>query len=88
MAEKVLKEPIDTEKFTTTKDAENALESHKDTLCRKVKQQLQVKDAKKEAMGAYNEQLKELNEEIDHEIGVLDSLTDRVRVLSKKLTVV
>jgi hypothetical protein len=80
---KVEKEKIDYEKFKTVASVEEEIIKHKDIVIRKVRQQINIKDEKKTANAAYNEQLKEVEEEIDHEIKVLDALNSRQRALSK-----
>ena len=68
----------DYEQVTSLAEVEERIAQTKDTVCRKVKMQLGIKDAKKAADAAYNDQLKELAEEIDHEIGVLDGWESRL----------
>lgn len=80
---KTEKEKLDYEKFKSVEDVETEIAKHKDTVIRKVRQQINIKDEKKEANAAYNEQLKEVEEEIDNEIKTLDALNDRKRVLSR-----
>jgi hypothetical protein len=80
---KTEKEKLDYEKFKSVEDVETEISKHKDTVIRKVRQQINIKDEKKEANAAYNEQLKEVEEEIDNEIKTLDALNDRKRVLSR-----
>lgn len=75
------KEQFDTDGFTTSSAIELAIIDHKDTLHRKVKIKEQAKEAKKEAAAAYREQIKELDEEIDFELGAIDSLIDRLKTL-------
>jgi hypothetical protein len=71
-------ETPDYEQASSATEVEERIAQTKDTVCRKVKMQLSIKEAKKEADAAYNEQLKELAEEIDHEIGVLDGWKSRL----------
>jgi len=80
---KTEQEKIDYSKFKTVEEVEVEVIKHKDTVTRKVRQQLNIKDEKKTANAAYNEQLKEIEEEIDFEIKTLDALNDRKRVLNR-----
>jgi hypothetical protein len=83
MANKTVQEKLDYEKFKTVDAVDDEVRIHKDIVCRKVRQHINIKDEKKTAVGAYNEQLKEIEEELDHEIKTLDALNDRRRALSK-----
>jgi len=65
------------ERLNTIEAVEEQISIAKDAVCRKVKLQLSIKEAKKEADAAYNEQLKELAEEIDTEIVVLSGWEGR-----------
>ena len=76
-------EKLDFDKFKTVEDVETEVVKHKDIVIRKVRQQLSIKEEKKTANGAYNEQLAEIAEDIDHEIKTLDALHDRKKVLSR-----
>lgn len=71
----------DYESFVSTDEVDKEIENTKNEICRKAKQMFQTKETKKEAVAAFNEQLKELNEEIDHNLGVLDELVTRKRVI-------
>jgi len=55
-------------------EIEAELSKSKTDLHRKVRQQLQTRDAKKEAAAAYREQLTEMTEEIERLVGVIDVL--------------
>lgn len=76
-------ETPDYEAFKDVQEIDEEIAKTKDLVCRKSKMLYQTRDAKKEAVGAYNEQLKELDEEIDHSLGVLDELNNRRKVLEK-----
>jgi hypothetical protein len=71
----------DYEKLNSIDEIDNMIQTHKDILVRKDKIELKIKDSKKEANAAHNEQLKELLEERTHEVGVIDALVDRKKVL-------
>ena len=71
----------DYDKITTIDECEKLIVQHKDILVRKDKTEFQIKESKREANAAHNEQLKELLEEREHEIGVIDALIDRRKVL-------
>jgi hypothetical protein len=72
----------DYDKLDTLDGCDKLIQEHKDILVRKDKTEFQIKASKKDAVAAHNEQLKELNEERQHEIGVIDALMDRKRVLA------
>lgn len=57
------------------------LEKHKDILVGKDITESQIKGDKKEYNKAINEQLKELSEEREHEMGVIGALNDRKKLL-------
>ncbi len=67
----------DYHKLRTIEDADAEIARRKDAVCRKVKQHAQIKESKKDAVAAFNEQLKMVAEELDHELGVLDELGRR-----------
>ncbi len=71
----------DYEKISTVDECDALIQEHKDILVRKDKTEMQIKHSKKESNAAHNEQLKELLEEREHEIGVIDALVDRKKVL-------
>ncbi len=70
------------EKLTTIEQVEAEIEKHKTVLVGKDKTESQIKANKKEYVKALNEQLKELNQEREHEIDVLSALDDRRRVIA------
>ena len=70
------------EKIMTVDECDKLIAQHKDILVRKDKTEFQIKESKKEANAAHNEQLKELNEERQHELAVIDALVDRKKVLT------
>lgn len=74
-------EKPDYDKFKTVDAVETEIEKHKDVVCSKVKLQGQVKQQKKDSNGAYNDQLKSLQEEIDHEVEVIDEFKRRIKEL-------
>jgi hypothetical protein len=76
----------DYDTITDLKEVDQLVRAAKDAICRKVKQQAQLKDAKKEMAGSYNEQIKHLQEQIDHELGIVDGLTQRKLVLEMGVT--
>jgi len=77
------REKPDYDSFKTLQAIDDEIAKTKTEVCRKTKQLFQTKEAKKEAMGAYNEQIKEMTEEVDHNLGVLDELNTRRRVIEK-----
>lgn len=81
---KTLAETPDYETYLTVDEVDKQIEFHKDLLVRKDKTEFQIKQSKKEANAAHSEQLKELLEEREHELGVIDALGDRKKVLLTK----
>jgi hypothetical protein len=70
------------EKLTTVEQVDAEVEKHKTILVGKDKTESQIKANKKEYVKSMNEQLKELNQEREHEIGVLGALDDRRRQIN------
>ena len=68
---------IDVNKIATFDEVVEAIAHHKDNLHRKLKHQQQVAEAKKEAMGAFRDELKVLKEEIQGELDIIDELEQR-----------
>ena len=62
------------ESLTTIEDVEQEIEKHKERLIGKDVLQARVKDEKKSFNSAINEQLNEIEEERQHELGVLSAL--------------
>lgn len=69
------------EKLVTIDEVEQSIIAHKDALHRKVKLLSQIEAEKKEAAAAFREQIKEVKEEIQGEMDVLDELMQRKRDL-------
>ncbi len=91
MAKKVKKSPKisehldvpDYESLSTTDEIDELLSQHKEALVRKDKLEWQIKETKKETNADLNEQLKQLKEEREHEMGVIDALGEaRKRLLA------
>ena len=80
------REKPDYESFKTVQAIDEEIAKTKTEICRKTKQLFQTKEAKKEAVAAFNEQIKECTEEVDHNLGVLDELNTRRRVVEKGAT--
>lgn len=76
-------ETPDYEKLTTVDEVDAAIQKHKDILVGKDTTESMIKAEKKDYVSAMNGQLKELNEEREHEIGVLGALNDRRKQLSR-----
>lgn len=75
------------DKISTVSECEELIAEHKDILVRKDKTEFQIKQSKKEANAAHNEQLKELAEEREHELAVIDALVDRKKQLEAAVLV-
>lgn len=71
----------DYESFKTVEEVETQIEKHKNLLVGKDRTESQIKKEKKEYVSALNEQLRELNEEREHEIDVISALEARRQVL-------
>lgn len=80
MTKKKPRETVDYEKLSI-EETEQQIEDTEKIIADKTKWRLQTKEAKKEAMGAYNEQLKEIEEDLDHYSGVRDCLKDHQKRL-------
>jgi hypothetical protein len=65
------------ESLTTVEEIEELLVEHKEKLVGKDKLEYQIKETKRETNADLNEQLKELKQEREHEMGVIDALYDR-----------
>lgn len=68
------------EKFSL-EETEQKIEETEKLISDKTKVRLQVKEAKKDANAAFNEQLKELEEDLEHYSGVRDALKDHQKRL-------
>lgn len=62
------------DKIITIEEVESEIQKHKDLVCRKAKERGQIRENRKEAMKAYNDELKICEEELDFNLGVLDEL--------------
>jgi hypothetical protein len=71
----------DYEKFTSIDQVETEIVIRKENLVRKDLLERRIKDEKKSYNQAINEQLKEVKEEREHEMGVIGALEDRKKVL-------
>lgn len=71
----------DYESFKTVAEVQEAIRLHEARLVGKDKTESQIKKEKREYTAALNEQLRELREEREHEIGVLSALDQRIRAL-------
>jgi DeoR/GlpR family transcriptional regulator of sugar metabolism len=61
------------------------IKNSQETICRKLKYLEQQKDAKKDAMAAFKEQIKETQDQLDEEMGNLDNLKASLATLGYKL---
>ena len=73
------------EAIRTVDECDELIKKHKDNLVGKDLLERKIKAEKKEYVKAMNEQLKELSEEREHEMGVLGALQDRRKQLSAVL---
>jgi hypothetical protein len=71
----------DYEALTDVSEIDSLVTKHKESLVTKDFIERRIKEEKKEYNSAINEQLKEVLEERDHEMGVIDALTDRKKRL-------
>jgi phage regulator Rha-like protein len=72
----------DYESLTTIEECDEFLVKHKDRLVGKDITEANIKSDKKDYNAAINEQLKEIKEEREHEMGVISALNDRKRVIN------
>ena len=69
------------DKITTVDEVDEEIQKTKDLICRRVKERGQIKDARKDAMKGYNDELKRVEEELDYNTGVLDELGRHKRLI-------
>ena len=72
----------DYDSFSTIDEVEKEIERREQILIGKDKLQARIKEEKKDFCSAINEQLKEVEEERLHEIGVLSGLEQRKQYLA------
>lgn len=72
----------DYEQLRTIDEVEGLIRKHRDNLVGKDIAEYRMKEDKKSYVSALNEQLKELKEEREHEMGVLGALEDRKKQLA------
>lgn len=72
------------EALTTLEEVEAEIEKHKQRLVGKDIVEFRMKEDKKDYVSAINEQLKELKEEREHEIGCISGLEQHKQVLSNQ----
>lgn len=68
----------DFDRLRTPEQVETEMKRRKDTVCSKVKQKEQVEQQKKDTNASFREVLKQINEEINFEIEVIDRLNARL----------
>lgn len=81
MSKKSKNTEFDASRYTTLEELNEALARHKNSLHSKVKLKRQLEEDKKAETASYNEQIKEIGEEINGELEILDELADRGREL-------
>lgn len=72
----------DYEQLKTIDEVDELIKKHKDNLVGKDITEYRMKEDKKTYVSALNEQLRELKEEREHEMGVLGALEDRKKQLA------
>jgi hypothetical protein len=77
MAQDDGREHPDYEKLVTAEEVDKLVEVHKNSLVTKDFIERRIKEEKKDYVSAMNEQLKEVAEEREHEMGVIQALDDR-----------
>jgi hypothetical protein len=70
------------EAISSLDECDVLIEKHKNNLVGKDRLQYQIKEGKKEFVKAANEQLKEIQEEREHEMGVLSALEQHKMLLA------
>ena len=81
MAKKEPKVP-DYEAVKSIEEVEKLINECQRTIARKYQLRVQSEEARKDINASYNEQIKHLKEELDHELGVLSGWDNRRKVLS------
>lgn len=76
------------EQISTMEECDELLEKHKNNLVGKDKLQQQIRAQKKDFNAAVNEQLREVQEEREHELGVLSALEQHKMLLANGGTAV
>ncbi len=72
---------IDYSDFQTDDETATELDKRKSALARLVKLSEQTKQEKKDMAAGFNDTLKELKEQIDHELAAIDGLTAHRKTL-------
>ena len=75
---------LDIDSLNDTNSIELAIAHHKTRLYEKTKFYNQINQAKKDTASSYREQLKEIKEEVEFEIGQLDALHYKLKILNNK----
>lgn len=79
-----MSDTLDYSKLKNTDEVESEVLKCKDTIYRKTKLLSSIKDQKKDANAAYNEQIKEIQEEIQAELDAVEALNQRSKDLKVK----
>lgn len=75
------REQRDYEKLATVEEVESEIQKTKDLICRKVKERGQIRDNRKDAMKAYNDELKEVEAQLEEGTAVLDELKRHLKLV-------
>jgi hypothetical protein len=84
MSKREREKPDYEKQYTTVDECDEAIQSHKDLIVRKVKERFQTQDNKRDAMKGYNDTLKEIEEELDFSTGVIDELKRHKKLILAK----
>lgn len=76
------KKKPDYEAIVSIDEVEIEIQKCKDIICKKVKLRGQIKDNKKDAMKAYNDELKEVEEDLDFNVACIDELNRHKKLLA------
>jgi uncharacterized FlaG/YvyC family protein len=77
-------EQVDTSKLTSIDDVDNALIGRHESYVRKAKLYDQIKQSKNDSNAAYREQLKEIKEQMDEEMGAIGTLMEYRKIVEAK----
>lgn len=80
-----MSEKIDTSKFSSVEDVDNALIDRNNNYVRKAKLYDQIKQSKNDSNSGYREQLKEIKEQMDEEMAAIDVLKDHKKLIEAKI---
>lgn len=75
------KDKPDYEKLATLDEVDAEIHKHKELIVRKVKERGQLKSNRKDAMKGFNDELKEVEFQLDHNTEILDELNRHKKLI-------